>query len=102
MSALRTAWCAVAVLALSAVSTAAPVPVKVDYRKTALPPKAARYKKEFDSSLEDILRGRDLAALRQDGRAYLAVFAFDGFGQGGLPIAGLLPTDLKTFRDKFL
>lgn len=132
MFALRTAWCAAAVLTLSAVSVAAPVPVKVDYSKTelpvpkdalvvvhvngvgavrdrlvkfleaALPNKVAKFKKDFDTVLTDNFGGRDLTGLRQDGRVYLAVFGFDGFGQGTIPVAGLLPTDLKSFRDKLL
>lgn len=130
MFALRTALCLIAVVAWSAVAGAAPVPVKADFSKTelpipkdalvvvhvngvgtvrdrfgkfietALPAKAAQFKKDFDAALADAVNGRDLAALRPDSRFYVALFAFDG--EGAIPVAGVLPTDLKSFRDKLL
>ncbi len=128
----RTTWCAALTLVLSMVAAAAPVPVKVDYSKTelpvpkdviavvhvngvgavrdrmgklleaALPAKAAKFKKDFDAALAESLNNRDLSALRSDGRLYVAVLSLDGVGQGTMPIAALLPTDLKGFRDKLL
>lgn len=70
--------------------------------QAAVPDLAATAAKKFEESLTDAANGRDLKALKQDGRIFIAVMAFAQADEGP-PVAVLLPvTDYKAFKEKLL